>query len=244
MRNRARARLDPARFGAALAAWMTDHGLAQREAAERLGVSQPRISAWMLGNAVPSPATAAMILPILRAEDDHGRFEAARIEPGAGPPPPDVDNRIVLIPRDPVGAAGHHLPTLHGDNPDAVDPYPADEIRRLVGFDPNLLRSALVIGDSMRDLLRPGTRVMYLPTTEITDHGLYVLDFDDAQIIKLVQRLGGGVLALIPRNDDYRTETLMPCEDADTPHTYRSDLSGRTCTLRVIGKVTLYPMLA
>ena len=228
-----RAPLDPAAFAAALAAWMSDHHLTQADAAERLAVDQSRVSVWLRGTSLPSAAVAGRILPLLGVSPESLR---------AGSLAPRTDD-VVMVPREsPVGAAGRLFP-VPSDEPTA-DPYPAAELQRLIGFDPRLLVTAVVVGDSIKNIVLPGTRVMYVPTPVIADHGLYVLDLDGARIIKFVQRLGGDVLALIPANDRYRTETFEPCSDADTPNTYRSDLSGRTATLDVVGRVVWFPTLA
>lgn len=231
MPQRRRSHVDPSRFAVTLAAFMAEHNLSQAEAAERLGVGQSRISSWLNTSAAPSKATLDRILPAmgLRAEN---------LQPGTSTP--GFISNVVLIPRG--GHIGGGALPLPPDEPDA-DPYPAGELRRLLGFDPSGLVSAVVVGDSMAPRLRASDKVIYLPTTEIADHGLYILLLDGAQVIKTVQRLGGGALSLIPANPDYRTETFTPVDDADGDH-FRSDLSGRTATLSVVGKVVWYPTLA
>lgn len=238
MPSKKKARVDRALFASALSSWITEHHLSQREAAERLGVSQPQISSWVNAEKTPSPASATRVLPILGVKPD----DVAPQPEGEGIAP-DLSDRVVMIPREgAVGAAGWLLPQRDGEHD--ADPYPAEELRRMLGFDPSVLVTAVVVGDSVKDLVAPGTRVMYLPTPEISDHGLYVLDLDGARLIKLVQRYAGGVLALIPANEAYKTETFTPMKGADTPNTYRSDRSTLTAVLSVVGKVVYYPTLA
>lgn len=228
-----RARIHPARFAGALSEWMRDHQLTQADAAERLGVAQSRVSIWLSGPGVPSGEVADRILPILGVSAESLRGDASD---GAAPLPENV----VLIPRGGnVGSGALPMPPEETD----ADPYPANELRRLLGFDPSGLVYCTVVGDSNLPLLRPNDRVIYLPTSEIADHGLYVLLVDDVQIVKRVQRLGGGALAIIPINTDYRTETFTPTDD-DEGHLFRSDLSGLTASVRVVGKVVWYPTLA
>lgn len=229
-RPRKRAPIDTVRFAAALGQWMAAHDLTQNAAAERLGVSQSRVSAWLLRSSVPSGEVAERILPTIGVT-------AAELRTSDATPLP---SNVVLIPRGGL-VGGGALPAAPDD--DEADPYPANELRRLIGFDPSNLVYCIIVGDSMLPRLRPGDRVIYLPTTEITDHGLYILLVDDFQIVKRVQRLGGGALALIPFNTDYRIETFTPTSD-DDGHLFRSDLSGLTASLHVVGKVVWYPMLA
>ena len=231
------AHIDRVRFAAALSNWMREHHLSQREAAERLSVSQAQVSSWVNADKTPSPTSAARVLPVIG-----GKPADVEPLPDNAPDAAAIADRVVLIPRESVGAAGRVVP--YGDDEHESDPYPADELRRLLGFDPRVLITAVVVGDSIKNIVGPGTRVMYAPTQEMSDHGLYILDLDGARLVKLVQRFGGGVLALIPANDRYETETFTPCRDADTPNTYRSETTGETATLCVVGKVVWYPKLA
>jgi phage repressor protein C with HTH and peptisase S24 domain len=64
-----------------------------------------------------------------------------------------------------------------------------------------------------------------------------VLEVDGAAIVKQVQRLGGGVIDVIPRNPLYERERFVPLPDADTPTPSRSELPGLTSQLRFVGKV-------
>ena len=212
---------------------MRDHALTQADAAERLGVAQSRVSIWLSGPAVPSGDVADRILPILGVSAESLRGDVS-------PAAPAMPANVVLIPRG--GRVGGGALPLPPDEFEA-DPYPAAEMRRLIGFDPTGLVYCIVVGDSMTPRLRPGDRVVYLPVSEIADHGLYVLLVDDIQIVKRVQRLGGGALALIPFNADYRMETFTPTDDEEG-HIFRSDLSGLTSSLRIVGKVVWYPTLA
>ena len=217
---------------------MSEHNLSQAETAERLQVAQSRVSTWSKGTAAPSLATAERILPSMGLK----LHDVAPLRDGVV-----VLGRLadaVFIPHGGNVGAGALPAAPDGDDEPNADPYPARELRRLLGFDPVGLVWTTLVGDSMMPLLRPGDRVIYLPTTSIADHGLYVMLVGDAQQVKHVQSLGGGGLRLIPANTLYDRETYTPVDDADTPNTFRSDLSGRTTTLVVVGKVVWYPMLA
>lgn len=224
-RPRKRAPIDADRFARALAEWMANHSLTQTEAAERLGISQARISAWLLTSGVPSGPTADRVLPLMKLT----LADVARMPTASAFPP-----SVVLIPRS----------TADADAADATaaDPYPAAELERFTGLKPSRFLSAVVVGDSNVPVLRPGDHVIYDPRPTISDHGLYVLEVDGERVVKFVQRLAGGALALISANARYGTETLAPV--AGSPDTYRSDLSPFTARLVVVGKVVWYPTLA
>lgn len=121
------------------------------------------------------------------------------------------------------------------------DPYPRRELVRLTQRDPDRLGSAVVVGDSMEPELRANDTVIYQPVEEVTDYGLYVFDIDGRTMVKLLQPGIGGVIDIIPANKRYSTERLIPVDDAETAHTYRSEQTGRTGVFRVRGKVVFYP---
>ena len=92
----------------------------------------------------------------------------------------------------------------------------------------------------MEPEIRANDTVIYRITESITDAGLYILDLDGARIVKLVHRLAGGALELIPANPTYQRERLLPLNDADTENTFRSDLTGLISVIHVVGKVVFY----
>lgn len=230
--------VDPDRFAAVLGAWLSDNHHSQAEAAERLGVAQSRISTWLAGSAAPGKSTAERILPTMGL----ALADVAPLPDDGTTPALLAAHDVVLIPRTGTGGTGAlGLPESGLD----ADPYPAAELRRLTGRDPKDFLQLTIIGDSMAPRLRAGDNVIYIPCNEILDHGLYVLDLDGGRIVKQVQRLGGNVLMLIPVNPDYVRETFVPVEeDGVDSNLYRSDVSHRTATLGVVGKVLWYPTLA
>lgn len=230
--------VDPDRFAAVLGAWLTDHHLSQAEAAERLGVAQSRISTWLAGSAAPGKSTAERILPTMGL----ALADIAPLPDDGTTPAVLAAHDVVLIPR--TGTAGAGDLGVPDDGADA-DPYPAGELRRLTGLDPRRFLQATVVGNSMTPGLRAGDKVIYIPMDVIEDHGLYVLNLDGAHLVKKVQRLGGNVLVLISENPEYDRETFIPVEEEGVePNLYRSDLTNRTATLTVVGKVVWYPTLA
>ena len=227
--GRAPGTLDRDAFAHALRREQARRDLSQEELAALLGVTQQTVSDWMSQKKAPSKKNLARVVDTLG-------LDASKLTSSPAIVTPDV----VLIPRNGYVGAGE------GREDDAheyhADPYPARELRRLTQRNPDGLRSAVVIGDSMYPELRANDTVIYAPTNSIGDAGLYVLRLDGAHIVKTVQRLGGGALDLIPRNTDlYHRERYTPCPDADTPNTYRSDLTGLTSILEVVGKVVFYP---
>ncbi len=238
-RPRKSAHLDPDRYADALARWMGEHSFTQREAAERLGVTQADISRWVNRRGLPSPTVAARVLPLVGVAPE----DVAPLPAGSAPSVLAAAD-VVLVPRDGTAGAGAIGIGHDGDEVHDADAYPASELKRLTGLDPFAFRQACVIGDSNLPTLLPGQYVLYDPRDTISDHGLYVLDLDGERVVKFVQRLAGGAFSLIPENKRYRVETFTPVDDASEANTYRSDLSGRTARLTVVGKVVWYPTLA
>lgn len=232
--------IDPARLSEALTRRMQERGITQYDLADRLGVSQPTVSGWLRCRRKPSPANAQAALDLLE-------LSWADVAPEAGEAAEAEPDRVA-IPR-----AGHAAAATHASNgvvnsgggPDAfgepaLDYYPEAELRRLTNADPARLRSAVVVGDSLMPEVPPNATVVFLPGAFHAD-GLHVVSIDGAEVIKRVQFRPGGALDLIPINPDYERERLLPVPEADTPNTYRSETTGLTAEIRMVGKVVFYP---
>src|SRR5690606_30941743 len=144
-------------------------------------------------------------------------------------------SEVVLVPRDGLASAGGGSYNESGEI--MYDPYPYHELLRLTQRNPSLVRSALIVGDSMEPDLRANDTVLYVPVDELSDYGLYVFEMDGRTLVKYLQPSLGGVVEIIPANERYRRERLIPLHEADTPNSYRSELTGATGVFRVRGKV-------
>lgn len=239
---------------------MTRKGLTQEALAEeietRIGSrpGQSTVSNWTRGEKLPSNKYLPVLVEILglswrdlgvedgnKQADVVAPSERARISADQGDGSrPELDlSRIVLIPRVGHVSAGHGFDN-DTDDFDLFDAFTRDEIARLTNTNPDNLRSIKVVGDSMEPEIRANDTVIYEPTSAVSDFGIYVLRMDDLALVKKVQRFGGGVIEIIPVNPAYRNEMLKPLPDADTPNTFRSEVTNMPCTCEVIGKVVFY----
>lgn len=242
---RTQTRIDRARFSRALSDAMHQKGIDQPALATRLGVSQPTISDWLNQKKTPGRANLDRIMSEfgITWEDISPEGRPKRKEARAATPGPtegQASSDIVLIPRSGFVAAGDGA---YNDDMSTVqyDPYPRHEIIRLTQRSPDQLLSAVVVGDSMEPELRANDTVIFQPVDRVIDHGLYIFSLDDSTMVKFIQRLAGGAIEIIPLNPRYTRERLVPLEDADTTNLYRSELTGMTGILRIIGKVVFYP---
>ncbi|GIV03586.1 MAG: hypothetical protein KatS3mg015_2416 [Fimbriimonadales bacterium] len=257
--------IDPELFVRRVGEAMTRLGLTQEALAEaieaRIGSrpGQSTVSNWTRGEKLPGTKYLPVLVEILGlswsdlgleggAERSFGAEQAAVVPPSEGRRPPverdgarpEFDpSRIVLIPRVGHASAGHGYDNGAGEA-ERYDAFSRDEIARLTNTNPDRLRSIKVVGDSMEPEIRANDTVVYEPVQAVSDAGIYVLRLDDLVLVKKVQRFGGGVLEIIPVNPAYRSEMLRPLPEADTPNTYRSEVTGMTCTCEVIGKVVFY----
>ncbi|QXD15785.1 hypothetical protein GQ464_002220 [Rhodocaloribacter litoris] len=251
--------IDPELFVRRVGEAMTRLGLTQEALAEaieaRIGSrpGQSTVSNWTRGEKLPGTKYLPVLVEILGLSWSDLGLEGgverdALVPPSEGRRPPvERDgarpgfdpSRIVLIPRVGHASAGHGYDNDASD-PALYDAFSRDEIARLTNTDPDRLRSIKVVGDSMEPEIRANDTVVYEPVQAVSDAGIYVLRLDDLALVKKVQRFGGGVLEIIPVNPAYRSEMLRPLPEADTPNTYRSEVTGMTCTCEVIGKVVFY----
>ena len=151
---------------------------------------------------------------------------------------------VVLIPCLARASAGDGY--LNGDHSEieSYHTYPLDEIRRLTHASPDHLRAIKAVGDSMEPEILANSTVIYVPTEEVAEHGLYVFAIDEALLIKKIQLYSGGALEIIPINPTYSREMLLPVPEADEPNTYRSQQTGLVSRFRVVGRVVFYTKAA
>lgn len=238
------ARIDPDRFADALAEQMRARAVSQYGLADLIGVTQATVSAWLNRRRLPSPDSAKAALNALGID-----WQAVAAPPntpptdGASDRPTALPSEVVLIPRNGHAAAASAPATgvVNGHDETEHDAYPRSELIRITGANPDRLRSLTVVGDSLAPEIPPNTRVIYLPLEAFAGDGLYVLEIDEAAIVKRVQHLPGGTLRIKPINPAYDEVELQPLKEADTDNTYRVAETGETSVVRVVGKVVFYP---
>lgn len=217
-------------------------GLTQLDAASRLGITARTLQRYENGESAPARSERKAEFLDRLAETTTRPARHQRTQAVAAPVAFDADNHdahaLVSIPGGGSAGAGAGR-TNDGEAVEQVL-ISRSEVERVTGLLGRLLDGlewVLVVGDSMQPELRAGERVYYVAGHPLNDAGIYVLEMDGERIVKMVQRLAGGVLDLIPVNRAYATERLVPIREADTANTFRSELTGQTCSLRVIGKV-------
>jgi len=223
--------IDPDRFASALRAALAHEHMTQADLARELGVSQPTVSDWVNGKKTPGRDNLSRVQDVLGIPD-----EAIRVGTGDDEEQEDV----VFVPRVARAEGGDGY--VNADTPivEGRHAYSRQLLRQITGVNPENLMAITIVGDSMAPEMPANTPVLYMPRAEISDHGVYVLLYDEGVIIKRVQRLAGKAIKLISSNDDYEDEVLVPLPDADTPNTYRSVQSDLVATLEVLGKVVGY----
>ncbi len=231
----------PADFPAALIALRDQLGLSQRDASERMGITTRTLQRYESGESAPGPERAERFLERLRSDTAfpvkrHRRPSAPRATVSQDTADPIDPSALLVIPGG--GEAGAGAPRSNDGASHDVVVITRAEVERVVGVlsDVPAIRWFTVAGDSCVPDFQPGERVYYRETQTLAGDGYHVVALDGEWTVKRVQRHGGGVLDLVPANSAYRIETLRPVAGAE-PNTYRSDLSGATCTFAVVGKI-------
>jgi phage repressor protein C with HTH and peptisase S24 domain len=244
---------------------MTRKGYTQEELARKIGErtghrpAQSTVSNWTRGAKIPSTKLLPAVLDVLDLSwgDIGVSLSSPSGPPGLAPPHragPGADGaarsasqhrllselEVVAIPRMARASAGNGYDNTDHPDIEGYDAYPLDEIRRLTHVNPNDLRAITVVGDSMEPEIVANSTVIYVPTQEVADYGLYVFAIDGTLLIKKIQRYAGGALEIIPLNETYSREMLLPVREADEPNTYRSEKTGLVSQFRVVGRVVFY----
>ena len=225
--------LDRTRFSRALTRALAERGITQADLARELGVTQPTISDYVNAKKSPSRKNLAHLMGFL--DLDPAELTALSEQ--------DVSGDVVLLPVRGRAAAGDGYINergVAGGDGVGVKAFSREELRRLTNRNPDRLETFIVSGDSLAPEILPSSAVVYDPQEAFRGDGLYVLTVDEGEIVKRVQVLPGGALELLPINPAYKPELLYPVKEADTPNTYRSERTGLTSVVRVVGKVVAY----
>lgn len=117
------------------------------------------------------------------------------------------------IPLLDVRAAAGNGALVDGENEIDVLAFKKDWIRRELHVSSDNLRLIYVEGDSMEPDLRAGDIVLLDHTdTSARREGIYVLKMDGALLVKMLQRLPGGIVKVISRNTAYESFSIMAAE--------------------------------
>jgi phage repressor protein C with HTH and peptisase S24 domain len=115
----------------------------------------------------------------------------------------------VYIPLYDVRAAAGGGSIVENEHVVDVLAFKEDWIRQELRAAPNDLRLIFVEGDSMEPDLRAGDIVLIDHTdTTARREGIYVIRMDGALLVKQLQRLPGGVLKVLSRNQAYESFTI------------------------------------
>ena len=209
-----------------------------------LGKSPKTIERWEKGQTEPSEADLRLIvhelgvrLHWLKTGEGPIREPQPRDHNGTAPVASHVEASVIRYPYHTIGErgeAGNH----------AADELvrTESEVYRLTGLSAKRLKAFFVVGDSMLPEIQPNTPALYLPVDRIEGSGKYILILDDLTVVKVVDVMAGGAIRISSLNKSAYpdSEILKPIKHADTPNTYRSEVTDLTCTVKVEGRVVMY----
>jgi SOS-response transcriptional repressor LexA len=192
-------------------------GMSQEEIAKKAGIPLDSYKKYELDRSAPGAkaiaglARAGIHLARLLIPEQDAPVRLPRVEqPRAG---------YVYLPLYDLGAgaARRSVVVQDGEQPVEALAFKEDWIRQTLRAAPGDLRLIYVEGDSMEPDLRPGD-IILLDHTDTTARreGIYVIRMEGGLLVKQVQRLPGGVLKLISRNEAYEP-IMLPIQQLDDP---------------------------
>ncbi|MBP5857253.1 helix-turn-helix transcriptional regulator [Marivibrio halodurans] len=196
----------------------------REEAARVAGVAKSTLANWIAGLADPSFASLARLA---KATDTSLDWLASGISQTPLVSAHDVES--VILPRVATELSGGPGSFLDGSN--IVDQIGFSKkwlAERLGSVDVRNLCIVGVVGDSMEPTIHQGDDLMIdISVTSLLDNAIYAMRWDDALVVKRLQRLMDG-LVIISDNSAYSDQTI------DQKQMDRLHIVGR---VRWIGKV-------
>ena len=125
--------------------------------------------------------------------------------------PVDLDE-FVFIPRYNLKAAAGHGAAVAGEKPMFSMSFRRYWIENFLRVDPKDLSVLSVKGDSMEGVLNDKDVILVNHADTSPVSGLYVLRIDGDLLVKRVQKLVGGRLAVLSANEAYRSQEIDPSQ--------------------------------
>jgi phage repressor protein C with HTH and peptisase S24 domain len=162
-----------------------------RELAKTLGFDQSTISKWLERDNIPEK-NLPKIQSVLKNYDKNEHTTTYQI--------PKLSLKA-------SAGGGNHLESI--DSFEIVDTLQID--KKLFKTEPKNLRAIQVDGYSMIPTLLPDSWVLFDEIEEYKGDGLYVLNYANTLMVKMIQINPNGCIDIISANKDYKSYTV--CED-------------------------------
>jgi phage repressor protein C with HTH and peptisase S24 domain len=200
--------------------WLaTGEGPKERGAMARISLARDAVSKFVQRrSSVQGDKVAELMQLAFEKEFDAGALERelGREYPVEGLTLRQPRADYAQIPLYDVRAAAGKGELVTTENPVDVLAFKEDWIRRELRVRPEDLRLIYVEGDSMEPDLRAGDIILVDHTdTSARREGIYVLLLDGALLVKTLQRLPGGVIRVISRNESYEPFSVK-ADELDT----------------------------
>ncbi|MCG9059443.1 helix-turn-helix transcriptional regulator [Laribacter hongkongensis] len=215
-------------LGARLKEVRKARNVSRNEAAAAVGVSVSTMQAWEAGEREPDATKLSSFVRHygVRADwllfGDGGMFKPAA-PTQAESPRSEVDcpcldtlgnpvnlQDFVFIPRYNLKASAGHGLDANGEKPIFSMAFRRYWIDNFLRIDPHDLSVLSVKGDSMEGVLNDRDVILVNHADNTPKDGLYVLRIDGDLVVKRVQRLPAGKLAIISANEAYITFDIDP----------------------------------
>ena len=182
-------------------------GYSQKEVAEILNVTQGTVSSWEAGRYEPDNNSLQKLADlygvstdvILGRESDHLELR----EDTFFEFPKTTENQEVMIPLV--------ISIRNLGKPNNLIKYIPIPTSYVTKYGKNIV-SIMAAGTSMTPTLSPGNYLICIPGKAWEDNHIAVIDINDGETIKRIQRTDDGGFDLIPDNKDFSVMHLTPAE--------------------------------
>jgi len=179
--------------------------LNQSEFAERLGVHKNTVVNYERGDRFPDVPVLQKILQLFPGTNPGWLLTGEGSRRKADP----AQEKYVMFPR--YDLLVREEPERYVESGQVVDffSFKEDWVKNFLGVPQKDLALLSVKGDGMSPSLSDGDVILVdLRSSRIEDSGIYVLEFDDALLVKRIQRKFDGSVVVISDNPLYEVEVL------------------------------------
>lgn len=198
-------------------------GFTQKLLAQKLDISLPTMNHYETGKRIPSAGLLAELAKVVDCD-------AGWLLSGEGNPQKITDlsessvsssdmDEFVLVPKYNIEASAGGGSVIHSEQ--IVDhlAFKADWIHKELGTHPKNLLLVHSVGDSMEPTIRSGDLLLVdRNKSKLKGEGIYLINLDDGLMVKRIEFLLGGSVAIRGDNTAVSREQVLPAMDLKKLH--------------------------
>ncbi len=192
-------------------------GFTQKYLAGILSISLPTMNHYESGKRVPSSSLLAKLAEVV--ECDPGWLLTGQGSENKKYTDGSSVEGFVLVPRCKMKTSSGEGSTIHSEQ--IVDhlAFKADWVYKELGTDPKNLVLVHAMGGSMEPTIRSGDLLLVDQSkSQVKEDGIYLVNLDDGLMVRRVQWLLGGSVAIRGDNTVVSKEQVLPATDMEKLH--------------------------